>query len=119
MFDRRIKICAARRAAVILLTAIVWATAASHGALAQNAPPRTPPAVVEATPPRSKIDDLLTALAEEWLKERSAAGPAAPVMQQNNISVLDYLSAGAGAIHDQIVTLSQAAPNLLDEFRQA
>jgi hypothetical protein len=70
-----------------VLTAIVWATASPHGALAQNVPPSTPPAAVEATPPRAKINDLLTALAEEWLKERNAAGLAAPVTQEKNISV--------------------------------
>ena len=120
MFDRRMRVRAARRTAVILLTAIVWATASPHGAVAENAPPSTPPAAaVAATPSRAKIDDLLTALAEEWLRVRNAAAPVAPAMQENNISVLDYLSAGAGAIHDQIVTLSQAAADLPGEFRQA
>jgi small-conductance mechanosensitive channel len=85
-----------------------FTTVLPRGASAQQAAATSP-----------KVHELATALAQEWLKEQGVAKSApAPPAQQADDSV-DYVSSGIGAIHDQIVALADAVPNLPHEFERA
>jgi moderate conductance mechanosensitive channel len=53
------------------------------------------------------------------LEEQGVAKPAAPAAQQTDTSTEDYLNSSAGAIHDQIVALARAIPDLPNEFERA
>jgi hypothetical protein len=68
-------------------------------------------------PPKAR--ELLTSPAQEWLEEQGVAKPAAPAAQQTDTSTEDYLNSSAGAIHDQIVALARAIPDLPNEFERA
>jgi small-conductance mechanosensitive channel len=98
-------------AAAISLGAIILAIVVSCGALA------APASQTAATSP--KAHELLTLLAQEWLEEQGVAKPAAPAPQQPDTSVEDNLNSDAGAIHDQIVALARAIPDLPNEFERA
>jgi len=85
-----------------------------------------PPDKVESrsgapTPP--KIHELLTLLADpkvkEWLEGQAEAKTAAGSAQQTDISAAGYLNSRAGAIHDQIVALARAFPDLPNQFARA
>lgn len=91
-----------------ILCAGILATAAPRAAVAAPQAGMSP-----------EVHELATQLAEEWLKERGVANPAqAPAAQQTGHSV-DFLSSSAGAIHDQIIALARAAPDLPHEFERA
>jgi hypothetical protein len=62
---------------------------------------------------------LLTSLAQEWLEEQGVAKPAAAAAQKTDASLEDDLNADAGAIHDQIMALARAVPDLPHEFARA
>jgi len=99
----------AKAAIAMSLCAMILATVLPCGASAQQ---------TAATSP--KVHQLATALAEEWLKERGATGPAAATAaQQTNQSFGDYINSSAGAIHDQIVALAGAIPDLPRAFERA
>jgi hypothetical protein len=105
--DRKI-IAITKRAVAVLFGAMILAIVLPCGAFA------APPAV--ATP---NVHESATALAQEWLKEQGVAKSApAPPAQQADDSV-DYLSSGIGAIHDQIIALAGAIPQLPHEFKRA
>ena len=74
----------------------------------------------EAAPPN--IHELLTLLADpkiqEWLKKQADA-KAAVAARKPDKSVDLYLSSRADAIHDQIVALASAIPDLPNQFRRA
>jgi small-conductance mechanosensitive channel len=63
---------------------------------------------------------LATQLAEEWLKEQGVTTPAAvPPPQQTANSMADNMNSDLGAIHDQIMALAGAIPDLPHEFERA
>src|SRR6516165_1616150 len=96
------------RAAVIVLATIILAMATLRGAFAEQQPAASP-----------KVHELATALAQEWLKEQGVATSApAPPAQEADSSV-DYVTSGIGAIHDQIMALAGAIPDLPNEFQRA
>lgn len=116
--DRKLVVNGAQRAGAILICAIVLVTTSWHGAIAQNSSGIELGANAGAKLNQPKIDDLLTSLAQEWLRERPAATPVAASTQIKGVSALDYLSSGAGTIRDQVVTLARSVPRLPDELRQ-
>jgi len=59
-----------------------------------------------------------SALADQGVAA-SASGDAAPTLQEENVSVVDYLSSGVANVHDQIVQLVSAIPSLPGEFEEA
>jgi moderate conductance mechanosensitive channel len=112
MYRARRVIGVAGLIAVLSLGAIVHLAVSPCGALAASA------AADKATA-SPKVQALMTALAQEWLDEQGVKNPAAaPPVRQTNDSV-DYLSAGAGAIHDQIMALAGAIPALPHQFERA
>jgi hypothetical protein len=100
----------ARRAVAIWLGAIILATVAPcSAALATD----------EKAAASPKTRELMTLLAQQWLEEQGVAkSTPAPAVQQTDDSV-DFLSSSAGAIHDQIVALARAIPDLPNEFERA
>jgi moderate conductance mechanosensitive channel len=102
----------AGQAAAMLLAAIILATVAPCSAFAASAAG----GAVAASP---KAHELLTLLAQEWLEEQGLAKPAAAAAQKTDTSTEDYLNSSAGAIHDQIVALARAIPDLPNEFERA
>jgi hypothetical protein len=87
---------------------MMLATVLPCGASAQQAAATSP-----------KVHELATALAQEWLTEQGVAKSApAPPAQEADGSV-DDVSSRIGAIHDQIMALARAIPNLPNEFRRA
>ena len=88
-----------------------------------------------STPPPPKIHELLTLLADpkthglltlladpkvqQWLEGQGQANTAAGSAQQTNYSVAGYLNSRAGAIHDQVVALARALPDLPNQFARA
>jgi small-conductance mechanosensitive channel len=100
----------AGRAAAISLAAIILATALPCSALAASA---------EKAAASPKVNELLTSLAQEWLEEQGVEKPAAAAAEKTDTSVEDYLNSSAGAIHNQIVALARAIPDLPDEFERA
>src|SRR5271169_3784524 len=109
----------AGRIAAICLTAIMLAAASMSGAFAaQDAAANSAPANGDgALPP--KAHELLTLLAQAWLKEQGVTKSATPLAQQTSNSFEDYVNSAAGAIHDQIVALASAIPVLPNEFERA
>jgi len=109
MHDAKRIIGVTGRAVAILLVAMCLATVLSCGAFAAQ----------QAAAASPKLHELATQLAEEWLKEQGVAKPAAaaPPRQTGN-SFDDYVNSSAGAIHDQIVVLAGAIPNLPHEFER-
>ena len=71
MFGSKRIICAGGRAAAISLGAVILATVLTWAAFAA-------PTAGETAATSPKVHDLLTSLAEEWLKEQGTAKPAAP-----------------------------------------
>jgi hypothetical protein len=87
---------------------MIFGTVLARGAAAQHGAATSP-----------KVHELTAALAQEWLKEQSVTTPApAPAMQTVN-SVADDVNSDLGAIHDQIVALAGAIPDLPHEFERA
>ena len=115
----REKLAAAGRGAAICLAAIMLAAVPMSRTFAAQpaAASTTPPAGEKAASP--KIRALMTSLAEEWLEEQGIAKPAAAPAQHTDPSFEDYVNSGAGAIHDQIVALASAIPDLPNEFERA
>jgi moderate conductance mechanosensitive channel len=111
MYEGKRIVGVAGLAAAISLGAIILATMGSCGALA------APASQTAATSP--KAHELLTLLAQEWLEEQGLAKPAAPAAQKTDTSVEDNLNSDAGAIHDQIMALAGAIPDLPNEFERA
>jgi len=112
MFERKRIIEVAGRAAVISLAAIILVAVPPCIALAA-------PAAGDKAAASPQVHELLTSLAQEWLKEQGVARSAPiPAVQQTDDSV-DFLSSSAGAIHDQIMALAGAIPRLPGEFEQA
>jgi moderate conductance mechanosensitive channel len=99
-------------AAMVLIGAILCSTVPPRGALAA-------PAAADKATASPEIRALMTSLAQEWLKEQGVANPAAPPAQQADPSFEDYLSSDAGAIHNQVLVLARAIPDLPGEFKQA
>ena len=102
MYDGKRIIEVAALAAVISLGTIILATALPCGALAAQ----------QAAAASPKVHELLTSLAQEWLEEQGVVKPAASPPQKADQSLADYVNSSAGAIHDQIVALASAVPNL-------
>ena len=87
------------------------------------------------TPTPPKIHELLTLLADpksyqvltlladpkvkEWLEGQGEAKTAAGTAQQTDNSVAGYLNSRAGAIHEQILALARAIPDLPNQFTRA
>ena len=112
MYEAKRIIGVAGLIALVLLGAILFAALPPCGALAASA-------AADKTTASPKVQALMKALAEEWLDEQGVKNPAAaPPVRQTDDSV-DYLSASAGAIHDQIMALAEAAPALPHEFERA
>jgi len=100
----------ARWAALIRVAAIVlFSTVLPYGAFAAQ----------QAAAVSPKVHELATSLAEEWLKEQGVAKPAGPPPQKTEKSLADYINFHAGTIHDQIVALADAIPDLPNEFERA
>src|SRR5262249_55614415 len=96
------------RAVAILLVAMNSATVLSSGAFAAEQ--------VAASP---KLHELAPALAQEWLKGQGVANPAtAPPVQQTDDSV-DYVSSSTVPIHNQLMALAGAIPDLPHAFQRA
>jgi small-conductance mechanosensitive channel len=110
---------AAGRAAAICLAAIILAALPMSGTFAaQYAAANPAPASGDgALPP--KIHELLTSLAEEWLGKQRETKSAVTSAQETDNSIDDYLNSRAGAIHDQIVALVRALPDLPNQFKRA
>ena len=109
MYDAKRIIGVTGRAVAMLLVAMCLATVLSCGAFTAE----------QAAAASPKLHELATQLAEEWLKEQGVAKPAAaPPPQQSGNSFDDYVNSSAGAIHDQIVVLAGAIPNLPHEFER-
>jgi len=110
---------AAGRAAAICLAVIILSAVPMCGAFAaQYAAANPAPASGDKTLP-PKAHELLTLLAEEWLEEQGVTKSAAPPAQSTDKSFEDYANSGAGAIHEQIVALARAIPDLPNEFERA
>jgi small-conductance mechanosensitive channel len=109
----------AGRIAVICLIAIMLAAVSMSGAFAaQDAAENSASASGNAAlPPRAH--ELLTLLAKEWLDKEGVAKSAAPSAAQTDNSLAEYVSSAVGSIHDQIVALASAIPDLPNEFRRA
>src|SRR5271167_36027 len=109
----------AGRIAAICLTGIMIAAVPMSGGFAAQAAAANPaPASGDgALPP--KAHELLTLLARAWLKEQGVTKSATPLAQQTSNSFEDYVNSTAGAIHDQIVALAGAIPDLPNEFERA
>jgi small-conductance mechanosensitive channel len=103
-------------AAIVLTAGPMSDAVAAQFAAANPAPAREDGAV----PPR--IRELLTLLADpkvqEWLEAQGEAKAAGSAQETDN-SVEDYLSSRGGAIHEQIVALALAIPDLPNQFKQA
>jgi small-conductance mechanosensitive channel len=108
MYEGKRIIGVAGLAAAISFGGLILATVLPCGASAQQAAATSP-----------KVHELATQLAEEWLKEQGVTKSApAPAVQQTDDSV-DYVSSSIGAIHDQIMALAGAIPDLPREFERA
>lgn len=106
------------RIAAICLMAIMPTGVSMSGAFAaQDAANPAPTSGDAALEP--KAHELLTLLAKEWLDKEGAPKTAAPSAAVTDDSFADYVNSDAGAIHDQIVTLIRAIPNLPQEFKRA
>jgi small-conductance mechanosensitive channel len=108
MNERKRVIGVAGRVAAISLGAIILAMAPPRGAFAAQQPAAS-----------SKVNELLTSLAREWLGEQGEAKSAAPAAQQAANSFGDYVNSAADAIRDQIMALARATPGLPHEFERA
>ena len=113
---------------VVTLCATMMPVAAIR---AQQAP--TVAGEADASP--AKIDELLRLLADpkarqlltllgdpkiqEWLEKKGDRATAPELTRKHEKSVGDYLSSRADAIHEQIVTLAAAIPDLPHQFEQA
>jgi small-conductance mechanosensitive channel len=107
--DRKI-IAVTGRAITILLVVMRLATVLPCSAFAAEQEPAV----------SSKVHELATLLAVELLKEQGAARPTAgPPAQETNNSLEDYANSSLDAIHDQIVALARAIPDLPHEFGRA
>jgi hypothetical protein len=99
-------------AGAVSLCAIILTTVLPCAALAASAADKT------ATSP--KIRALMTSLAEEWLAEQGVANPTpAPPARETRQTFENYLNSGAGAVHNQILALASAIPDLPTEFERA
>jgi hypothetical protein len=111
---------AGRTASIRLAAIILFLTALPCSALAaQHAGPSTASAAGKTVATSPKVHELLTLLATEWLEEQGVTKSAAPPAQEIGNSVEEYLNSGAGAIHDQIVALAGAIPDLPTQFERA
>jgi small-conductance mechanosensitive channel len=109
----------AGRIAAIWLSAIMLAPWSMSGAFAaQDAAANSAPASENAALP-PKAHELLTLLAKEWLDKEGVATSAAPSAAQTGNSFPEYVSSAVGSIHDQIVALASAIPDLPNEFERA
>jgi moderate conductance mechanosensitive channel len=109
MYEGKRIVGVAGLAAAISFGGVILATVLPCGASAQQAAATSP-----------KAHELITLLAQEWLEEQGLAKPAAaPAAQQTDTSVEDNLNSDAGAIHDQIMALAGAIPDLPNEFERA
>ena len=110
---------AAGRAAAICLAATILTAGPMSGVVAAQQAAANPASASGdgALPP--KAHELLTLLAEEWLAKQGEAKSAAPLAQQTDNSLANYVNSGFGAIHDQIVALARAIPDLPNEFELA
>jgi hypothetical protein len=121
MYERKWIVGAAGRAVPICVAAIILAAVpmSSGASAAQAAAASATPTAGEKATTSPKIRALMTLLAEQWLEEQGVAKSAAPPAQQTDPSFDDYVNSAAGAIHDQIVALARAIPDLLQEFERA
>jgi small-conductance mechanosensitive channel len=107
--DRKI-IAVTGRAITILLVAMSLATVLPCGAFAAE----------QEAAASSKVHELATLLAVELLKEQGTTkATAGPPAQQTNNSLEDYANSSLDAIHDQIIALARAIPDLPHEFGRA
>jgi len=98
----------------ILLVATDLAKTVTCGALAAET------AAAEKTTASPKIREMMTSLAQEWLAEQGvASAAAAPPAHETRQTFEDYVNSGAGAIHNQILALAGAIPDLPIEFERA
>ena len=111
MYGRSRIVGSVGRAVSIFLGAVILATALSWGALAASA--------ADTTTASPKVRELMTALAQEWLKEQGVANAAAAApAQQPDVSFAEYLNSAAGETHDQIIALASAIPDIPHEFER-
>jgi len=105
------------------IAAVLIAAAAPTGAYAANAGPssQAPAAAREEPPPqvRALLNLLGDTTVQKWLEQQGAAKAAAAPAQESENALEDYLNSSAGSIHDQIIALAHAVPNLPYEFERA
>jgi moderate conductance mechanosensitive channel len=105
MCDAKRIIGVTRRAVAVLLVAMSLATVLSCGAFATEQAAASP-----------KVRELATLLAVELLKEQGASKPVPAAAAQETD---DVGSLSIEAIHDQIISLARAIPDLPHEFERA
>jgi small-conductance mechanosensitive channel len=112
---RATRICFA--AVLVAAAALTSAYAAQKVELASQAPAATaeePPAQV-----RALLNLLSDTTVQKWLDKQAEAKAPAAAAQETDGSVEDYLDTRAGAIHEQVVALARAVPDLPHQFEQA
>jgi small-conductance mechanosensitive channel len=110
MYDARRIIGATGRAVAILLVAMSLATVLSCCAFAAE----------QAAAASPKVHELATLLAVELLKEQGVAkSTAGSPAQETNNSLADHANSSLEAIHDQVVALARAIPDLPNQFKRA
>jgi small-conductance mechanosensitive channel len=114
---------AIRAVRTCLVVVIVAAAALTSAYAAQKAP--LPNETAAATPdePPAQVRALLNLLSDttvqKWLEKQGEAKAAATSAQETDNSVEDYLNTRAGTIHQQIVALVTAIPDLPNQFKLA
>jgi hypothetical protein len=105
---RAVRACLA--AVLITAAALTSAYAAQPSAEATQ----EPPAQV-----RALLNLLSDATVQKWLEKQGEAKAAAASAQGTDNSVEDYLDLRAGVIHEQIVALARASPDLPNQLERA
>jgi small-conductance mechanosensitive channel len=100
--------------AAIMLVAVSMSPAFAAQGAAVNSAPASGTAEL---PPNAR--DLLTVLAKAWLDKEGVAKLAAPSAAQTGNSLAAYIDSAFGSVHDQIVALASAIPDLRKEFERA
>jgi hypothetical protein len=98
--------------AAILITAAALTSA--YAAQPSAEATQEPPAQV-----RALLNLLSDATVQKWLEKQGEAKAAAASAQGTDNSVEDYLDLRAGVIHEQIVALARASPDLPNQFERA
>jgi small-conductance mechanosensitive channel len=111
---------AVRTCVAALLIAAAALTAADG---AQKAESLSQGSAIATEEPPAQVRALLNLLTDptvqKWLDKQGEAKAAARSVQETGNSVEDYLNIRAGAIHEQIVALARAIPDLPNQFERA